>query len=1749
MSMSKTEPKYYYLEDTVAKIFIARGEASFLKRNNREDNQEIKRDLYQRAPVFRVPQIRETMEACYLPTCELHLLEQVLPENLDEYKGSYVYCNNNEDKKLYYIDSDGKSKEVPITDFIKFDDRLKEINQQETNLLHLSTEQVIELITSNGGFTHDKDPIRNRYFQGDIFAGNLKFLLGNMPFYDLNDPEADENSPKVVDEGGGYLDAKGSPSGVSIFAQIGKPENWMIIVTKDTHLPPEQRKAYVLSSVDLRIFLTKELKTIEESNLPKMDALQQAADSPAISAILGNILDENGKIKEHANILFNLFTGVFYKDQKFDDDPQWMDLVEKRAADIIKNQILIALHEMGMQLSLKQVKACIDDSDLSKLLNFILENDKSSDKIQHIQLALNLESLNQIERYSDFEQDSGEFIAFFNNLASQTENHNLLSSILQKQKLDYLRSLYKCKNADKLMKSILQDDEPFLRLQKIHEIVDAAKKEGAKNKNVYLLTVQFLLAHPELEDKIKKLVDFLNNAPGIEHIQLDKWIQFLSQNLDDAKLLDSVTRTLTKLDALRITDSKSYELVLNAEFRQIVLDLEPKESKEPKDGKVVVQDVKEAKKVKDTEDIQRIQLATNLAELGHLSAFSQLSPNIHWVSSFNQLVKNKASSDILSKRLKSEDVAKACKPLLENSLLNGLVTEQIGLNETQIYTILEPKKALTKKLQTIAKETNEELAKKLQTITKEPGDQKAKEKKVKEVKEEVAKRKKALDQLALDLDKIGVLGWFDKLKKEDNKFLELFHNFVNVSNSESLLQMLFQDPLGLDKLRLIALSNTATPFFTKFVALQQTDNVNFKNINANLRWLVGENLPPTTMLVAMELLFKQPKITHDEFKDVVFGFLKDTYIPNFTSLNTQALSDFLSKHYKKGDEVRLEVRNSFHKLAENNIRSEEHYLKVLKSPDFRRNVLSLPQISEGKQPCGLFEMHTVPSLDQLRTGSSRYILTGKGLFYFNAEAPESKSLLTISEDPATIASLRKQFTKLPIVNLTKEGFRQLSEIVPIKEYNAQRIKLMSSLYEMGHLEKYNRLAANNELVSYFNKFHVFLHLKYAMQDKLDKPFTSDIISLLENKRLRALMDANIEPNTFASTAQIQQLLNSKHPKSMAMDILLALNLKNKIAYKLAFIDSPKAKNFRVILSDLNDSEEMETATKSKIIETLCSIEFGDRYGRGGKDVFSLYLRDEQGTQFKEIVRNLLPVSDQEEPCDFFKRDIAPGADELATYQRSRFILTDNALLYFNKADQRLLTLSQDPSTIASLKARFFNLPIEALTDERFKQLTQSVSIHKINAQLTTLAFNLCEFGHLDKYNQFTDLQQISNFNKFYDIPDLKKVLEEKLNISVEEAKKLLENKYLLSLLDLGVEPTKELVEQLLNPEEATPQFQATSSKNQFLDILWQLDIKNKKAYTWAMDDSSDDAKNFKKVVIKISKESQPEATKTKLIETLCALQTTGKDVFSMYLNEQEQGKKFRSSLFKIEATCAKIADRWNEERSEATQAKAKSFAAAGQEYREGLYGAVFDNLSKLSTGCELYIGSELPEKADQLAKNSYIFINTNDTKKLYYIKPDGKYEQVKIDNFGTFEQEISVLKKDNKDASQIHLDAEHIEKLVTANGGHIPFKEEFGTNIAKASQNMLSVVDVRRRNWLMAIVETLADALNVISFTGFKRVTDYVVTNSKKTTFFSQTTSGHEVRNLNESLKDPQKIMKEYKSQLKGGNEEAEHSDGFDVKV
>ncbi len=107
------------------------------------------------------------------------------------------------------------------------------------------------------------------------------------------------------------------------------------------------------------------------------------------------------------------------------------------------------------------------------------------------------------------------------------------------------------------------------------------------------------------------------------------------------------------------------------------------------------------------------------------------------------------------------------------------------------------------------------------------------------------------------------------------------------------------------------------------------------------------------------------------------------------------------------------------------------------------------------------------------------------------------------------------------------------------------------------------------------------------------------------------------------------------------------------------------------------------------------------------------------------------------------------------------------------------------------------------------------------------------------------------------------------------------------------------------------------------------------------------------------------------------------------------------------------------------------------------------DFSKAKDGCDFHLMSDFPEISDQY-KNSYILVKQN----LRYIKSDGTYDTVKIDDFDKFSKMLKDINKDN--AKKIHLSTEQVHQLITSNGSHTPNDNSWYT---ENKQNILDEFD------------------------------------------------------------------------------------------
>lgn len=99
---------------------------------------------------------------------------------------------------------------------------------------------------------------------------------------------------------------------------------------------------------------------------------------------------------------------------------------------------------------------------------------------------------------------------------------------------------------------------------------------------------------------------------------------------------------------------------------------------------------------------------------------------------------------------------------------------------------------------------------------------------------------------------------------------------------------------------------------------------------------------------------------------------------------------------------------------------------------------------------------------------------------------------------------------------------------------------------------------------------------------------------------------------------------------------------------------------------------------------------------------------------------------------------------------------------------------------------------------------------------------------------------------------------------------------------------------------------------------------------------------------------------------------------------------------------------------------------------------------------DLYCLPELPENTEPY-KNSYVYINNDDTQSLYYIMPNGEAEDVLVFDFQRLEKAISDINRNSE--NKLRLNQSQINKIITSNGGHNP-----GNTTIKAIETLLTIL-------------------------------------------------------------------------------------------
>ncbi|KTD36451.1 hypothetical protein Lnau_1435 [Legionella nautarum] len=207
----------------------------------------------------------------------------------------------------------------------------------------------------------EKQSPPNNYAQGNRTAGNLFLLftsktVPSMPLPFLKEDEVEVQAilhfKKICF---GYLDQDNHLRGLSLFYRKDEPSKWIIGLSKNPNLPPEQVELKVLTSFDPEPFcrFPCDISAVSIDNNGLIDDIA----SPVLEKFLRQILTPTGEINPAAGLI-NLFLPYDHSE----DSEKLLELFDARMPEILESKLLNLLNGFEQKLSSQQVQKCLDSS-------------------------------------------------------------------------------------------------------------------------------------------------------------------------------------------------------------------------------------------------------------------------------------------------------------------------------------------------------------------------------------------------------------------------------------------------------------------------------------------------------------------------------------------------------------------------------------------------------------------------------------------------------------------------------------------------------------------------------------------------------------------------------------------------------------------------------------------------------------------------------------------------------------------------------------------------------------------------------------------------------------------------------------------------------------------------------------------------------------------------------------------------------------------------------------------------------------------------------------------------------------------------------------------------------------------------------------------------------------------------------------------------------------------------------------------
>ena len=987
-----------------------------------------------------------------------------------------------------------------------------------------------------------------------------------------------------------------------------------------------------------------------------------------------------------------------------------------------------------------------------------------------------------------------------------------------------------------------------------------------KNTIVLSQVIQFLIEHPKTEvndAKFKKMIDFLNGLQGIEQIKPELLSKFLSENLDNDEILKLVKETLAKLDTLNVASSEAYELALNnKDFRTIVSSLEAEENSQ-----------------------KCVELAINLAKLDKLAAYEKLSGNKQWVNSFNQLVKHDGIKEVLIEKLSSEVVPKELQTILENPLLNALINKNVVIEADQVTKILNADNDLAKRLQTIS-----------ETKTDEP-------------------RKKALYQLAIDLDKLGALKSFNQFEKEETQFLNVFHGLTVVPDGCDLHLM---SEFPKEKKQYSKYSNS-------YLFIQEQKTLYYINALGKEEKVPIKNIRLFKALVELDLgKVNEDKLhlNNTDIKKIITSNGGHT-LPDRAQLLKAMLTGYtpglqilkLMAHSGEGVDLfrkylavtnKTDVNKNLYRLNRENLAPHITSLAIqllFEKPDisdeaFKSSVAFLKTIQRSRKYGSDITSFLVATCDN-KILLSETQATFKKLDEVGADTDYLYKTALETKETETAKKIREIVLDLPPISADKArdcGFFKMKN-------NPSTVGFNSSRY----------ILTDNELLYYnhANKKLQTIELNPDQLKQLKSEFPSSIkkLSAEQFKKLTKIAPIhkhNIERCTLAEKLQKLRQLNRYDDYAKDNQLMFSFNKFTKHALMEKILEERHLERETILknprLNALIDAgicptkyQQInqlldETSAKSKAMDELLSLKSVDKTaykwafidtpsGEAFRKVLSAIVKDEaiKPEDKPQMIRTLcaLQLKNNKTFGLFLKpeidKDKSKAINALLSFKLTDPIdyqlafRNDDSGKAFRKvltaivADEKNIKPKDKPQMIQTLSSL---LQKEKAPVELFLKLEPNGEESKaINA---LLSFKLTD--PIDYQLAFLNDDSGKAFRKV-----LTAIVADEKNIKLKDKPQMIQT--LSSLLQKEKAPVELFLK--LKPE---------SDKFKAINALLSLKLENPTAYEWTLSDNLIGHK-FRKVLLAVVNDNEnikPE-NKPQMIQTLCSLQSKNNAIFDLFL--------------------------------------------------------------------------------------------------------------------------------------------------------------------------------------------------------------------------------------------------------------------------